>query len=98
MLLIHCPYCDETLPEAEFTYGGEAHIARPANPSALSDAEWAEFLFMRGDLEQRTGERDAANQTIVERDEKIGSLESSLAARSSMRTASLAMIASLLGK
>ncbi|HCW69881.1 MAG TPA: sarcosine oxidase subunit delta, partial [Thalassospira lucentensis] len=25
MLLVHCPYCDETLPELEFTYGGEAH-------------------------------------------------------------------------
>ena len=35
MLLIHCPYCDETLPELEFTYAGEAHIARPADPSPI---------------------------------------------------------------
>ena len=37
MLLIHCPYCEDTLPELEFAYAGEAHIARPADPSALSD-------------------------------------------------------------
>lgn len=47
MLLIHCPYCDETLPEVEFAYAGQAHVIRPANPSALSDAEWEEFLFIR---------------------------------------------------
>ncbi len=32
MLLIPCPYCGER-PEIEFSYGGEAHIARPADPS-----------------------------------------------------------------
>ena len=47
MLLIHCPYCDETLPEAEFTYAGEAHVARATDPSALSDEEWETFLFIR---------------------------------------------------
>lgn len=47
MLLIHCPYCDETMPEAEFTYAGEAHIARAADPTALSDDEWEAFLFIR---------------------------------------------------
>ncbi len=46
MLLIACPYCGER-PEIEFAYGGEAHIARPADPSKLSDDEWAEFLYMR---------------------------------------------------
>ena len=46
MLLIECPYCGPR-DETEFGYGGEAHRARPADPSALSDAEWAEFLFMR---------------------------------------------------
>jgi len=50
MLLIHCPYCDETLPEAEFTYAGEAHIARPANPMATSDEEWRDFLFIRSNV------------------------------------------------
>ena len=47
MLLNHCPYCDETLPELEFAYAGEAHIARPLDPSAMSDEEWRDFLFIR---------------------------------------------------
>ena len=47
MHLINCPYCGPRA-EVEFHYGGEAHIARPADPAALSDAEWADFLFMRG--------------------------------------------------
>lgn len=47
MLLIHCPYCRMERPEIEFRYGGEAHIARPHDPSKLSDAEWAEYLYMR---------------------------------------------------
>ena len=47
MLLIHCPYCDKSLPELEFAYAGEAHIARPTDPSAMSDEEWRDFLFIR---------------------------------------------------
>jgi sarcosine oxidase subunit delta len=47
MLLIHCPYCDEDRPEVEFTYGGEAHIARPLDPSALTDVEWEGYLYLR---------------------------------------------------
>ena len=46
MLLIACPWCGPR-PENEFRYGGEAHIARPANPDGLDDATWAEFLYMR---------------------------------------------------
>lgn len=46
MLLIPCPYCGAR-PEIEFHCGGEAHIARPENPAALSDAEWADYLFIR---------------------------------------------------
>ena len=46
MLLICCPYCGPR-SEIEFTYGGEAHIARPQNPAQLDDGEWAEFLFFR---------------------------------------------------
>ena len=46
MLLIKCPFCGER-DETEFHYGGEAHIARPENPDELSDAEWAEYVFMR---------------------------------------------------
>ena len=47
MLLIHCPYCNETLPEAEFTYAGEAHVVRPQDPSSQTDDQWEGFLFIR---------------------------------------------------
>lgn len=47
MLLIHCPYCNAERPEVEFVYGGEAHIARPADPSKLTDEEWRDHLFIR---------------------------------------------------
>jgi len=47
MLLIRCPYCNETLPEAEFTYAGQAHIARAPDPSSQTDEEWEAFLFIR---------------------------------------------------
>lgn len=46
MLLISCPHCGDRA-ETEFAYGGEAGIARPTHPSALSDAEWADYLYMR---------------------------------------------------
>ncbi|WP_018431419.1 sarcosine oxidase subunit delta [Hoeflea sp. 108] len=47
MLLIRCPYCEAERPELEFSYAGEAHIARPADPSKLSDDEWKTHLFIR---------------------------------------------------
>ena len=34
-------------PESDFSYGGEAHIARPARPDGLTDEEWGDYLFMR---------------------------------------------------
>jgi sarcosine oxidase, subunit delta len=46
MLLIPCPWCGER-DEAEFHCGGEAHIVRPRDPDALSDAEWSDYLYMR---------------------------------------------------
>ena len=46
MLLIECPFCGER-DETEFSYAGEAHIARPLETEKLSDAEWADYLFMR---------------------------------------------------
>jgi sarcosine oxidase, subunit delta len=46
MLLIECPYCG-TRDQSEFSFGGEAHIVRPAEPDALSDAEWGDYLFNR---------------------------------------------------
>ena len=46
MFLISCPFCGPR-EESEFSYGHEGHIARPADPESLSDAEWADYLFMR---------------------------------------------------
>jgi sarcosine oxidase, subunit delta len=47
VLLITCPYCEAARPEVEFAYAGEAHLARPADPSALSDDEWRDHLYTR---------------------------------------------------
>jgi sarcosine oxidase subunit delta len=46
MQLISCPWCGPR-EEAEFHNGGQAHVAYPKDPSALSDAEWAKFVFFR---------------------------------------------------
>jgi sarcosine oxidase, subunit delta len=56
MLLIHCPYCGQR-PEIEFRYGGEAHIARPADPAALSDEEWMRYLYVRSNPKGMHAER-----------------------------------------
>ena len=47
MIQIHCPYCDVLLPEQEFVYAGEAHIARPEDPSAETDESWRDYLYIR---------------------------------------------------
>ncbi|MBT7248133.1 MAG: sarcosine oxidase subunit delta, partial [Rhodospirillaceae bacterium] len=39
-------FCGER-EESEFHQGGEAHIVRPKDPDELSDAEWADYLFLR---------------------------------------------------
>ena len=49
MLLIRCPHCGER-PEPEVAYGGEAHIARPADPAAVSDDDWAAYLYLRTNI------------------------------------------------
>ena len=46
MLLIPCPWCGARA-ESEFSYGGEAGIARPVETEKLNDAQWADYLFMR---------------------------------------------------
>ena len=57
MILIHCPYCDEPRPEIEFANAGQAHIARPLDPSAESDADWESYLFVRANPRGRHHER-----------------------------------------
>jgi sarcosine oxidase, subunit delta len=56
MLLIVCPYCGSR-PEIEFAYGGQAHLARPPQPSQLDDQAWAEFLYMRANTKGVYAER-----------------------------------------
>jgi sarcosine oxidase, subunit delta len=57
MLLIPCPYCGMERPELEFRYGGEAHVARPADPGAVSDADWAGYLYFRSNRKGVVAER-----------------------------------------
>ena len=56
MLLIDCPYCGPR-PELEFNYGGQAHIARPADPSRVGAEDWAEFLYLRSNTRGIHAER-----------------------------------------
>ena len=56
MLLVTCPYCGPR-PEIEFRCGGEADIARPIQPSALTDQAWAEYLFYRSNRKGVHAER-----------------------------------------
>jgi heterotetrameric sarcosine oxidase delta subunit len=46
MLLIPCPSCGPRA-EIEFRYGGQAHVAYPADPATVDDGAWAEYVFMR---------------------------------------------------
>jgi heterotetrameric sarcosine oxidase delta subunit len=56
MLLVDCPWCGPRA-EIEFRYGGQAHIAYPTDPDALSDQEWADFLYMRDNPRGELAER-----------------------------------------
>jgi heterotetrameric sarcosine oxidase delta subunit len=56
MLVIECPWCGAR-DEAEFRYGGQAHIAYPAEPMSTDDQEWAEYLFLRNNPRGRFPER-----------------------------------------
>lgn len=56
MQLIPCPYCGPR-DEVEFHYGGQAHVAYPEDPSAVSDEEWAQFLFVRDNTRGLFAER-----------------------------------------
>lgn len=45
MLQIECPWCGKR-DEDEFNCAGQSHIQRP-DPVSASDAEWAEYLYLR---------------------------------------------------
>ena len=46
MLLITCPECGPR-DETEYSYGGQAHVPYPVDPAALTDEQWAQYLFFR---------------------------------------------------
>jgi heterotetrameric sarcosine oxidase delta subunit len=46
MLKLNCPWCGPR-DETEYHYGGQAHVPYPENPGALTDEQWAEYLFFR---------------------------------------------------
>jgi len=46
VLRIRCPWCGDR-DEPEFRWGGEVPIVRPGPPRQVSEAQWAEYLFMR---------------------------------------------------
>lgn len=56
MLLIKCPFCGPR-PELEFSYGGQAHIARPKDPASLDDESWAQYLYIRSNPKGLHAER-----------------------------------------
>ncbi|WP_217208121.1 sarcosine oxidase subunit alpha family protein [Streptomyces sp. AC550_RSS872] len=56
MLLIPCPWCGPR-DEAEFHYGGQAHVPYPEDPASLSDQEWARYLFFRDNTKGPFAER-----------------------------------------
>ncbi|MBV8680297.1 MAG: sarcosine oxidase subunit delta [Aquitalea sp.] len=47
MLIITCPYCQQAREEEEFSYAGEAYIARPTVPEEADDATWGDYVFHR---------------------------------------------------
>ncbi|MEL6505931.1 MAG: sarcosine oxidase subunit delta [Pseudomonadota bacterium] len=57
MLLIPCPYCEEERPELEFAYAGQAHVVRPQDMDAMSDAQVEAMLYIRDNPKGVTFER-----------------------------------------
>jgi sarcosine oxidase, subunit delta len=56
MFLIRCPYCGER-DLSDFAYGGEAHIARPADSESMSNGEWGGYVFVRSNPKGLHAER-----------------------------------------
>ncbi len=57
---ITCPWCGER-GEEEFIHGGPSNVERPADEKnsddEISDAQWAEYLFMRENIKGVSCER-----------------------------------------
>ncbi len=57
MMSIECPWCGAR-DENEFHYGGQAHVAYPADGGfSFTDAQWAEYLFVRDNTKGVFAER-----------------------------------------
>ena len=56
MLQIPCPWCGPR-DQSEFTYASGALDMRLADPSQLSDAQWADYVFMRRNTRGRFREQ-----------------------------------------
>jgi heterotetrameric sarcosine oxidase delta subunit len=56
MLRIHCPWCGPR-DEPEFRWGGELAATRPGAVGKVSDAAWAEYLFLRDNRKGLVRER-----------------------------------------
>jgi heterotetrameric sarcosine oxidase delta subunit len=56
MQLIPCPWCGPR-EEAEFHYGGQAHVPYPQNPAELTDSQWAQYIFFRDNPKGPMAER-----------------------------------------
>src|SRR3954462_442781 len=56
MPLIACTWCGER-EEAEFHYGGQAHVAYPEEPHAIDDEQWAQYVFFRDNTKGPFAER-----------------------------------------
>ena len=46
MLLIPCPHCGPRA-QLEFTYGGDATVRRPRDPSGVPVREWLDHVYLR---------------------------------------------------
>lgn len=47
MFVIQCPHCCEAREEEEFSYAGEAFVARPSTPENETEESWGDYLFMK---------------------------------------------------
>ena len=46
MILLTCPHCGPR-GISEFTYRGDATVARPTAPESVDDTSWVEYLHLR---------------------------------------------------
>lgn len=56
MQLIDCPWCGPR-EETEFAYGGQAHVPYPDEPAAVTEEDWAAYLFVRANPRGPLAER-----------------------------------------